>query len=237
MTDKTAGFDFGCSTFLTITSITDNTREHRKHSEITSPLFFKQSKNKISKANKSLSKKVKESNNYKKAKFNLARTHKKIKNQRHDFHFKTALDLCKNYDSMFFETLNIKSMMKEHGKKINDLGFSDFLNILKFKTKTKTCGNTIHCIDKWFASSKICNHCKYKNNDLKKWDKIWICPQCGTKHHRDENASDNILDKGINELKLEEIEELNKKEFKKPVRSLTGGLESVRLGESQASFV
>ncbi len=213
MTGKTAGFDFGCTTLLTLHDGT----------EIKSPLFFKKSRKQIARANKALSSKVKGSNNRKKAKLVLARVHKSVSNRRRDFHFKLANSLCKTYDTMFFETLDIRSMMKEHGRKINDLGFSDFMKILEFKSLEH--GKVVHCIDKWYASSKLCSCCGFKNVDLHKWDKSWTCPICGTHHNRDKNASKNILFKGLDDLS------------QSPVRSLTVKLEDVILDVSQVVFV
>jgi putative transposase len=191
MTGKTAGFDFGCITFLT----QDN------GNKIKSPEFFKKNRKEISKASKKLSKKTQGSTNYKNAKRHLARLHKKIANKRNDFHFKLAKELCDSYDIMIFETLDIESMKKEHGKKINDLGFSNFMRILEWKALEY--GKTISKIDKWFASTKICNNCGYKNDKLIQRDRSWICPLCNIKHDRDINAAINIINKGINELEFE----------------------------------
>jgi putative transposase len=218
-TGKTAGFDFGCTTLLT----------QNNGDKFKSPLFFKQNRSKIKKADKLLSSKTKNSNNYKKARMNLNRIHKKIANQRKDYHFKLSLDLIKQNDIMFFETLNIESMKKEHGRKINDLGFSDLVNILEYKCKMND--RVIHFIDKWYPSSQICNHCKFQYKDLSIRERSWKCPSCGHEHDRDINAAMNIFDKGNEEL-LELISS--------PVGSPTGRLESVRLDEplvSQASLV
>jgi putative transposase len=187
MTGKTAGFDFGCMDFLV----------NNDGTKIESPLFFKQNRNKIAQANKKLSRKTKGSNNYAQAKLGLARLHKKVSNSRKDFHFKLAKQLCETYDVMFFEDLDIQAMSKKHGKKISDLGFSQFMNILKHKSLEY--GKTIYNIDKWFASTKTCSTCGYKNNKLTERDRVWTCPQCFTEHNRDTNAAQNIISKGMKE--------------------------------------
>lgn len=190
MTGKTAGFDFGCKTFLTSS---DN-------ESIQSPLFFYENSNKIRQANKSLSSKVKGSNNWKRARINLARIHRKTFNQRQDYHFKLALMLVREYDILFFETLNIEGMKRLWGKKISDLGFSEFDSIV-----THICnkyGKEIHHIDKWYPSTKLCNVCEYKNDELELSDREWTCPDCMTHHNRDENAAVNIEKKGIEEFSV-----------------------------------
>ena len=74
--------------------------------------FFKQNANDIKKANRILSRKKKTSNHRKLAKIALARLHKKIANQRKDFQFKLANDICKKYALICIEDLNIKGMQK-----------------------------------------------------------------------------------------------------------------------------
>jgi len=52
-------------------------------------------------------------------------------------------------------------------------------------------------IDRYFPSSKLCNCCGYKNNDLTLKDRVWTCPNCKTIHNRDLNAAINIKNEGI----------------------------------------
>ena len=51
-------------------------------------------------------------------------------------------------------------------------------------------------VDRWFASSKLCSECGYKNNSLSLKDREWICPICGKKHNRDKNAAKNLENEG-----------------------------------------
>lgn len=185
-TGKSAGFDFGLKTFLT----PSNDME-----DIQSPLFFLQASEKIKKAGKNHSNKVRGSNNRKRAKLELAKIHKTIADKRKDFHFKLANKLIQTYDYLFFETLNIKAMQRLWGKKISDLGFSEFIKILEFKCIEY--GKTIKFISKWFPSSKTCNICGYINNNLTLKDRKWDCPSCGSHLDRDLNAAINIKNQGI----------------------------------------
>lgn len=122
-TGKSVGFDFGLKIFL-------NASDGR---DIASPLFFKQNANAIKMANRNLSRKFKGSNNRKKAKIALARLHKKVANQRDNFHWQTANKLVGEYALICIEDLNLKAMQKRFGRKISDLGFADFVNKLKYK--------------------------------------------------------------------------------------------------------
>ena len=184
-TGKSVGFDFGLKTFL----IASDGRD------IEAPLFFRQNAMKIAKANKVLSRKVKGSNNRKRAKLALARLHKQVANQRKDFHWKVANKLVGEYALICLENLNIKAMQKRFGRKISDLGFSDFL--LKLEYIAQRTGTNIVKIDRFYPSSQLCSKCGYQNKEIKNLSiRKWICPKCGTAHNRDRNASVNIEQEG-----------------------------------------
>ena len=111
--------------------------------------------------------------------------------------WKLAHDLCRNYDYIFIEDLNLNGMMKMWGRKVSDLSHGTFINILE-QTAVKY-DVVVHKIDRWYPSSKLCD-CGYKNDKLTLKDREWVCPQCGQIHDRDINAAKNILRKGISEL-------------------------------------
>lgn len=146
------GLDFGLKTYFTASD----------GNNVISPLFFKQYQNKIKKCNKRISKSVKGSNNRKRRRFELQQTYRKIENLRNDFQWKLAHELCKKYDFIFLETLNIEAMKRLWGKKISDLSHSSFINKLEY-VATKY-GVTVHHIDKWYPSSKTCE-CGHVNKD------------------------------------------------------------------------
>jgi len=52
-------------------------------------------------------------------------------------------------------------------------------------------------VDRFYPSSKTCNHCGYINKKLKLSDRQWVCPDCGSVIDRDYNAACNIKDEGI----------------------------------------
>lgn len=120
---KSVGYDFGLKKFMTASDGND----------IVSPLFFKENAKAIARANRILSRKKKGSNNRKKAKLALARLHKRVANQRADFHWKLANALVGEYSLICIEDLNLKAMQRLYGRKISDLGFSEFVKILEYK--------------------------------------------------------------------------------------------------------
>lgn len=182
------GFDFGMKQFLT--SSDGSTYE--------SPLLLKKSLGELRIAQRNLSSKVKFSNNWYKAKTKVTKIHKRIANQRRDYFFKLAHELTDKYDMLFFEDLNMKGMQRIWGRKISDLARSEFMSILEWVAIKKGC--TVGYVDRFFASSKLCNDCGHKNKELTLSDRRWACTSCGTIHDRDKNASDNIHDEGLRVL-------------------------------------
>ena len=57
-------------------------------------------------------------------------------------------------------------------------------------------GNYTIKVDKWYASTKTCNHCGYKLKEISLSTKQWICPNCNVINNRDENAALNIKQEG-----------------------------------------
>ncbi len=182
------GIDFGLSKFL---SLSDKT-------EVESPLYHLKNLSKQKKLNRSLSKKRKGSQGRKKAKLQLAKLHIKIANQRRDYFHKLSNQLANNYDIIFIEDLNIKAMQRVWGRKISDLAFSDFINILEYKAKVTK-------IDRFFPSSKTCSNCGTINEDINKdmknlKNRVFKCDNCCFEIDRDLNASINIHRVGASTL-------------------------------------
>ena len=180
-TGESVGIDFGLETYLTL-----NTGEKIEH-----PQPLKQSLTELRKLNKSLSRKVKGSHNWWRAVRELARLFRKIANQRKDWHYKRATDLCRRFDTLVVETLNLDGMKRLWGRKISDLAFGQFVEILKFKC-LKHKREFIQ-IGQWTPTTKPCSECGHHNENLTLKDRQWTCPDCGSHHDRDVNAAINIL--------------------------------------------
>jgi putative transposase len=148
---------------------------------------------KLARAQKALSRKVKGSKNRLKAKMRVADIHHKIYNRRNTYLHQVTTGLIKNYKHIVLEDLNVAGMIKNKklSKSINDASWGEFRRQLEYKAQL--AGNTIVIANRFFASSKLCSACEYKNIDLKLTDREWICGQCGTVHNRDLNAAQNLL--------------------------------------------
>ncbi len=184
-TGKAEGFDFGIKDFLTGS-------DGKRYG---SPMFYKQNANKLAKAQRQHARKVKGSNNRERIRKTIARLHKKTANQRADHHWKLAIDLCRNFDIMFFEDLNLAGMKHLWGKQVSDLAFGEFLEKLKYQSQKRI--RSVLKIDRWIPSTKCCCVCRHHNKNLTLADRQWTCPSCDTHLDRDHNAAINILKEGV----------------------------------------
>lgn len=184
--DLFLGLDFSCKEFFV-----DSNGNFAKFKN-----NYLENEVRLAKLQKVLSKKQKGSKNYLKLKQKINKLHRKISNQRNDFLHKLSTQLVKEYKFICVESINLKNMSQslKLGKSIMSKGFGIFREYLKYKLK-RTGGMLIN-IDKWYASSKICNHCGYKYNELTLKDRQWLCPNCKTINNRDNNAAKNIRDEG-----------------------------------------
>ena len=183
-TGRTAGFDFGLKQFLT-----------GENSSFTMPEPLKQNLAKLTKANRNLSRRKRGSNGRKKAKRCLSLLHRRIANQRRDFHHKLARELAQTYDVICLEDLNIQGMKQRWGRKVSDLGFAEFVSILGHHCQK--AGAKLIKVDRFFPSSKTCSGCGHINHSLNLRDRTWMCPECSSKIHRDKNAATNIRREGL----------------------------------------
>ena len=185
-TGKSVGADFGMKdAYLTL-----STGEKIQH-----PQPLKQSLKKLRYLNKSLSRKQKGSNRWWWCVRRLARLYRKISNQRIDFQWKLAHDLCERFDTIVLETLNLDGMKRLWGRKVSDLAFYQFVEILKYKCQKHK--RLLKQVNQWTATSKPCSDCGFHNETLTLSDRQWTCPECGSHHDRDINAAINILRAGI----------------------------------------
>ena len=192
-TGKAEGFDMGIKDFLTGSA----------GERYTSPMFYKQNADILAKAQKSYSRKVKGSNNEERERKCIARIHKKTANQRTDHHWKLAIDLCRKFDIMFFEDLNLRGMKALFGKQVSDLAFGEFIKKLQHQSRKRL--KSVHKIGRWTASTKSCSVCEHKNDSIPLSDRQWICPKCHTHLDRDHNAAINILKEGVASFGLGDV--------------------------------
>jgi putative transposase len=185
-TNKQVGIDLGVKDFV-ITS--DGEVFENKH-------FFKKKEKQVRRLQRQISRKVKGSNNRKKAQIRIARLYERITNKKDAYIHYITNELLTYFDTIFMENLNVKGMMKNHhlAKAIQEVGLYKFKETLVNKAAVND--KKVVFIDRFYPSSKTCSGCGYKKRDLKLSDRFWVCPECGSEHDRDINAARNILLEG-----------------------------------------
>jgi len=188
----TVGIDWGIKNLLTLSDGTT----------IPSQGFSKIDKL-IKKRQRQLSRKVKDSKNYDKAKIKLNHKTQKKMNMRDDYLHKVTNFLVRNYTHIKIEDLRPSNMVKMHrlARKIMDASFYKFKTMLVYKAehanKFRQGGNTVTVeLVSPFNTTQICSQCgKKQSHKLSLSDRIFDCEFCGNHMDRDLNAAINIKNK------------------------------------------
>ena len=184
---NTIGIDLGIKDFITTS---EGETFENKH-------FKKSVSDRLKSLQRQLSRKQKGSNNRDKARLKLAKLYKKINDSKLNHLHSVTNTLINENQVICIEDLNVKGMVKNHNlaESISEVNFGEFRRILEYKAEWY--GRVVVKVDRFYPSSKTCNHCGYIKKDLKLSERQWICPVCGEIIDRDYNAACNIMDKGI----------------------------------------
>lgn len=180
---KAVGVDLGLTDFAV-------TSEGEK---VSHPKFLERDLRRLKHEQKSLSRKVQGSSNWRKQKRRVARIHTRITDKRRDFLHKLSTRLIRENGVVCLETLNVKGMMRNGrlARHIGQSGWSQFVNQLEYKAQLY--GRKVVQVDPWFPSSKQCSRCKHQVKELPLNVREWTCQYCGSEHDRDVNAALNLL--------------------------------------------
>lgn len=191
--DTTIGIDTGLKTFAVCSN----------GEEFTTPHFQRKQKRKLMLLSRRLSKKQKGSRAFNITKQKIARVHSKIAHQRMDYLHKITYRLTheNQVNTICVEDLNVKGMLrnKHLAYDISDAAIGEFYRQLKYKCEWY--GVNYIEVGRFEPTSKTCSVCGWKYKDLKLQERSWTCPECGTRHDRDYNASVNIRNFGLEALR------------------------------------
>jgi putative transposase len=183
---------------------------------IESPRYYRRAEKKLKRLQEALSRKKRGSHRRKKAVKAVARAHRKIRNQRKDFHHKGSRKLVNRYQVIVFEDLQVANLSKapkpkqdENGKylpngaaakgglnkSILDAGWNSFTEMVK--AKAASAGRTALFVNPSYTS-QACSGCgTIRKKDL---SERWHSCECGCELDRDTNAAINILALGQKQL-------------------------------------
>ena len=180
---QTIGIDFGCET--SFTTFVEETNESRKLN-----YCFEQSENE-KRTQRKLSRRYSRtfSNRTNKG-LRLIKKLRKQKQKRSNQKKDATNQLIfwfKQFETVVIQDEMLSNWQKSsHGKKIEKgiLG--------RVKTQLKTLPN-VFILDRSLPTSKYCFDCFHKNDDLKVWDREFVCPHCGCISDRDVHAAQNMI--------------------------------------------
>ncbi len=160
---------------------------------ISNPKHFKKYERMLRINNRSLARKQKGSNRWKRQCRVLSLLHHKIANVRRDYLHKESTKLARLYNTVIIEDLNVSGMSrnKNLSKHILDCGWASFRIMLEYKT------NVIAVNPKY--TSQTCNVCGAKDAKSRLSQSKFECTNCGDISNADVNAAKNIkkLGEGI----------------------------------------
>lgn len=137
---------------------------------------------------------IEPSNGYKHAKLKHAKLERKIERRRRYYNHNVSADIVSKADYIGIESLNVSGMMNNRhlAFALADAAMYDVLSKIKYKADWHDI--PVYTIGQWEPSSQLCRNCGYKNSKVKNLNvREWTCPNCGTHHDRDVNATRNIL--------------------------------------------
>ena len=179
------GIDLGLTDMVTLSN----------GDKIDNPKWLRASEKKLAKEQRRLARKKKRSNNRKKQKTIVGVVHRKIRNQRSDFHHKISKEFVADYDLIVFEDLQVKNMVKNKylAKSISDAGWNQLVSFASYKAAD--AGKIVELVNPR-GTSQLCSGC---GAEVKKSLAVRThrCPYCGLVMDRDENAAINILNRGL----------------------------------------
>jgi putative transposase len=174
--NQTIGIDMGIAKFC----IDSNGKT------IENPRHFAKYERKLRIENRSLSRKRKGSNGWKKQAKRLSLLHHKIGNVRLDFLHKESTKIAKVNNVVYVENLNVAGMSKNTNlsKHILDAGWAMFRQMLSYKTNVIAINPAY--------TSQTCFECKHvaKENRVSQYE--FVCANCGHADNADVNAAKNI---------------------------------------------
>lgn len=137
--------------------------------------------------------------NCNKVKARVAKIHQRVARQREKFHYQTAHWLCRNYDLIAVEDLNIRGLARTKlAKSVYDVSWGKFITILE----SVVVKYGVHLVKvNPHNTTQNCSGCGTKVPKTLSV-RLHECPKCSLEMDRDENAAINVLYKALDAVGL-----------------------------------
>ena len=193
-TKDTVGIDLGITNFI-----------HDSDGRQIERLDLSADRTRLEREQRNLSRKEHRSSNWEKQRQTVAKVHKKMRQKKADFKHKVAAFYTSEYDAVFVEDLNVKSILEadKNGRNTAEVGWRDFITILKHHGRKRGC----HVVEvPPEETTKECSQCGVKT-DKPLWVREHSCPSCGFEADRDYNAALNVWERGLKHVGVVHSEE------------------------------
>jgi len=171
---------------------------------------FKKHQQRLARYQRAMSRKVKFSNNWKKAKTRVQRIHSRIANARKDFLHKASWQISHNHAMIAIEDLQVRNMSKsakgnneQHGhlvkqksglnRSLLDQGWAEFRRQLEYKAAWY--GGFVVAVPPHYTS-QTCPCCGHVSKDNRQTQAQFACVECGYEENADLVGAINILARG-----------------------------------------
>lgn len=127
-----------------------------------------------------------------KTKIKIATLHQKASNIKKHFHWHLANKLCSENQAISLESLQVENMIKNRklSRSIHQISWSSFIN--KLTQKAQEYNTKLYFQDRFYASTKTCYICNFKNTEITLKDRTLVCPQCQFTIQRDLQSALNL---------------------------------------------
>ncbi len=179
-----AGIDLGLKAFLATSS----------GEFVPVPQVYRKAQAHLAREQRALARRKDGSKNRDKARIRVSKIHQRIARQREMFHYKIAHWLCRNYDLIGVEDLNIRGLARTRlAKSIYDVSWGKFITILE----AVVVKYGVHLVKvNPHNTTQDCSSCGTKVPKALSV-RLHECPKCSLEMDRDENAAINILMKAL----------------------------------------
>ena len=171
---------------------------------------FKKHQQRLARYQRRMSRKVKFSSNWKKAKAKVQKIHTGIANARKDFLHKTTTTISQNHALVCIEDLQVRNMSKsskgnseQPGKQVKqksglnkailDQGWGEFRRQLAYKVAWH--GGILLAVPP-HHTSQTCPACDHVSKDNRQTQAKFLCVDCGYENHADVVGAINVLERG-----------------------------------------